>query len=186
MTGAADVCPECGAPRRRRAAGCAHCGHIFQDVPAAEARLPAARAPAAPAPHPEDLRAERGSGCGSCVSLLAICAVLTLIAGVVLYFTVRAEVQPLVEQVQRTSAGQDLERLQGALQSHARAHDGRLPAALDELDVPAGWRVDAWGTPIGYTPGADRRSARLTSFGADTAPGGEGLAADLERDVTVP
>lgn len=93
------VCPECGAPRPRRAAGCPRCGHIFQDVPAAEAGLPPARSAAPPAsapePHPQDATAERGSGCGACLLLAAICGVLTLIAGAALYVLARVELAHL-------------------------------------------------------------------------------------------
>lgn len=185
-----DVCPECGAQRPRRAAGCPSCGHIFQDVPAAAAGLPPPSAPAphvvAREPHPDDARSESGGGCSSCLLLLALCAGLTVLAGVVFYLLVRADLSGLGGQFQRELARQDIDRLAGALESWAEDHDGRLPDSLGELDVPGTWLLDAWDGRIRYEPADDRRSARLSSLGADGAPGGKALDADLERVVAVP
>jgi len=186
----AAVCPECGAPRPRRAAGCPRCGHIFQDVPAAEPGLSAERVdaprPSAPASHTQDEGARRGAGCGSCLLLAVICGGLTLIAGIVLWFLVRAELAPIANTWLVSEARENLQRLESELERFARSHQGRLPDALSELEVPAIWLLDPWGTAIAYEPAEDRRSARLVSLGADGAPGGEGGDTDLVRDVALP
>jgi hypothetical protein len=190
MAPPSDVCPECGTARPRRAAGCPRCGHIFQDVPAAEASLPAPGASTARAaarePHPDDARAESGGGCSSCLLLLAICTGLTLLAGVALYVLVRGEVREMSATFQRELAQQDLGRLGSALEGWAEGHGGHLPDGLGELEVPGTWLVDPWEGRIRYEPADDRRSARLSSLGADREPGGEDLDADLERIVTLP
>lgn len=137
-------------------------------------------------PHPDDARAESGGGCRSCFLLAAICALLTLLAGVAFLALVRDDAVGLFESFQRQEAAEDLALLADALESWADGHGGRLPDSLDDLDVPAEWLLDRWQRPIRYAPAADRRSARLTSLGADNTPGGEGGDADLDRVVVAP
>lgn len=182
-----ETCPECGAERPRRAAGCRRCGHIFQDVPAAEAGLtpnPGARALPVE-PHPDDGRAERGAGCNSCLLLAAICAGSTVLAVVATWLLVRDDANALVQNVQREVARADLVQLDQALRAWADEHGGGLlPSHLESLELPAGDLHDPWGQAYQYEPMPDGSSARLLCLGADQVPGGEGPGADIERRVT--
>jgi hypothetical protein len=179
-----EQCPECGAARPPRAAGCPRCGRIFQDLPVAAAGVrssaPAPLAAKLVEPQRDDAPESSGGGCRACLLLAALCALLTLLAGVAFYLLVRDDVRGLSESFERQAAAQDLGRLASALETWAESHGGRLPDTLDELDVVDVSLVDVWDGPIRYEPARDRRSARLISLGADGEPGGEGLDADIE------
>jgi hypothetical protein len=176
-----DLCPECGAARLRRAAGCPKCGHLFQDLPGVEPKPFTAPLAAAPL---EESGAVRGGGCSSCLLLAAICAGLTLLALFSTWLLVRDDARALFASVQREIARSDLARLEDALRTWADGHGGGLlPSDLETLRLPSGDLHDPWGEPYRYEPAPDGRSARLACLGADQAPGGVGPDADLERLV---
>lgn len=138
------LCPECGAPRPRRAAGCAHCGAIFDSglqpsvaagTQAAHAGRPARELADEPAPAPA-----RGRSCAACLLLAAIVAALTLLAGVFFFFLVRRELTPLFRQFERTEAESQLRSLAERIEAFADRHGGRLPEDLFEVSQE---RVDS-------------------------------------------
>lgn len=179
-----DLCPECGAERPRRAAGCPRCGHLFQDLPGVEPKPFIASRATAP---PEESGAVRGGGCSSCLLLAAICAGLTLLALFSTWLLVRDDARALFANVQREIVRSDLARIEAALRTWADEHGGGLlPSDLETLRLPGGDLHDPWGEPYRYEPAPDGRRARLLCWGADQTPGGEGPAADLERLVTTP
>jgi len=117
--------------------------------------------------------------------VLALCTGLTLLALVVGWLLVREDARELFEGLERSLAQQELQRVEQELERWAEAHDGRLPDTLEALDLPGAALTDAWGRRLRYDPAPDRRSARLSSLGADNTPGGTGRDADLQRTVSL-
>lgn len=103
-------------------------------------------------------------------------------------------------QARRARAAADLEILAQALEGY-RLDAGVYPTTAQGLDAlvrlpaapppPARWRPDGylpalprdpWGRGYAYTS-RDGRRFTLRSLGGDGAPGGDGEAADVERDA---
>lgn len=98
------------------------------------------------------------------------------------------------DRAMRGRAFRDLDAMQLAIEEFASRHGGRLPPSLDacveDLDraarrfrCDAGAPFDPWDGEYVYDLGADGRSWSLTSYGADRAPGGSGVDADLRRGI---
>jgi len=104
-------------------------------------------------------------------------------------------------QARRTRAAADLEILAQALEGY-RIDAGAYPTTAQGLDAlvhlpalpprPPRWRPDGylpalprdpWGRPYDYAC-RDGRRFTLRSLGEDGAPGGDGEAADVERDAS--
>lgn len=149
-------------------------------------RLPIAATPRARARlAPSGARRARQGG----FSLIEIILVVVLIGGIVAFAATRilgggdrarvnlarAQVQTLAEKVE-----------------NYRMDTGRLPNALGDLvtqpgDAP-GWLGpyakaaelnDPWGTPFEYRVPGDGRPFDIVSLGADRAPGGDSVNADI-------
>ena len=66
-----------------------------------------------------------------------------------------------------------------ALVSPPPKKNGRTPGAfLDDDNL----LIDPWGNPLEYSvPGPNGKPYKITSFGADSAPGGEGTDEDIDN-----
>ncbi|QDU86603.1 Bacterial type II secretion system protein G [Planctomycetes bacterium Pla163] len=87
-----------------------------------------------------------------------------------------AEIPPAAQT--ESALTETLQRLDMFAATH-----GRLPAVLSELADRHGHAnrtVDGWGNPLQYSVDADG-ILTLRSLGSDGAPGGQRLAADVER-----
>ncbi len=73
--------------------------------------------------------------------------------------------------------------LKAAIIAYADRND-RLPATLDELDVPPEDLVDHIGEPYIYTP--DTLTVTITSYGADKKPGGWMFTRDYTEEFPNP
>ncbi len=113
------------------------------------------------------------AGCGCLVVLIVVGGSMLLAP------TVMRELQ----QAQADATWAKLRAIEHSVQNHALQNAGALPATLAEAGAADGEDGDAaldfWGHPIRYEPSADGAGFTLTSLGADSAPGGEGPAADL-------
>jgi general secretion pathway protein G len=97
------------------------------------------------------------------------------------------------DNVERFRATADVEQTKAQMRAVEaaiatyRLQRGELPPTLDALVGPDGTLdteqvpLDAWGFPLRYEPGADGKTYELASFGSDGLEGGEGDAADIDR-----
>ena len=127
------------------------------------------------------------------VTLIEMMVVLVMIAVVAALIVPNVIGRP--DEARVTVAETDMRTVAGALQLY-RLDNGRYPstaqglAALAERPIsaplPRTWPeggylteipVDPWGTPYVYR--AEASEFDLVSLGADAAPGGEGVAADI-------
>lgn len=127
------------------------------------------------------------------VTLIEMMVVLVMIAVVAALIVPNVIGRP--DEARVAVAETDMRTVAGALQLY-RLDNGRYPstaqglAALAERPIspplPRTWPnggyltevpVDPWGTPYVYR--ADAEQFDLVSLGADAAPGGEGVAADI-------
>lgn len=85
---------------------------------------------------------------------------------------------------QREAARDELEKLNDALASYRDAHEGKFPAALQELTAGDNAALkelpkDPWGKEFSYTYDPAANSYELLSLGADGAAGGDSANADI-------
>jgi len=116
------------------------------------------------------------------VELMVVIAIIGLLASIVTVSVIEQ-----VEGATQEKVRVDLRGIEDAAILF-KVHAGRWPASLDELRArPGGVRrwngpylsatpEDPWGRPYAYEL---RGRPRITCYGADGAPGGEGEAADL-------
>ena len=89
----------------------------------------------------------------------------------------------VIDDGKRTAAKTQIETLEGVLERYYIEH-GRYPtaeeglAALDSL-LKDPLESDPWGRAYLYDPDASR-GPRVISYGADSRPGGDGPAADID------
>lgn len=137
----------------------------------------------------EKLLAER-RGCklaliGAMILGVAMLPVTGCVAGMLMPLVL----EPAAErfgQAQVEEVCLDVLSLQAAVEMHAILHNGEPPRSLDEVlpllvghsdEMPR----DPWGNPYELAPMADGDVVpRVRSLGSDGAPGGVGLAADIE------
>ena len=98
-------------------------------------------------------------------------------------------------EIKRGQALVNIKWIDEALLVYAHEHQGAYPEKLDALAVPKtdgktyfGDRrevpLDPWKRPFGYEPPtAVHPKPRITTFGADGKPGGEGENADIDSDT---
>ncbi len=79
----------------------------------------------------------------------------------------------------------ELASLEDAIVAHARTREGRVPAALAELELAADVATDAWSRPYVYAPSDDGFGYTLQSLGSNGVEGGVGEAADISAAVTL-
>lgn len=92
---------------------------------------------------------------------------------------------------ERVQSTQDALRLIASIAEAHKADTGSYPKSVEELRDAAknidglvtNWlttaMIDAWGGNVTYEPLPDENGYRITSYGADNSPGGEGEDADL-------
>ena len=123
-------------------------------------------------------------------SLIEIAIVVVLIGGVMAL--VANSVMGSKDRANVRLADTQLTTLAGKIDQF-RADTGRLPEALDQMVTSpglAGWLGpyakaeelrDPWGTAIDYRRPGTNGPFELVSLGADAAPGGESVDADIRK-----
>ena len=123
-------------------------------------------------------------------SLIEIMIVIVLIGGILAL--VASKVMGSKDQANFKLADMQLTTLAGKIDQF-RSDTGRLPESLDQLATSpgiAGWLGtyakaeelrDPWGTAIDYRRPGTNGPFELVSLGADAAPGGESVDADIRK-----
>jgi general secretion pathway protein G len=124
------------------------------------------------------------------IELLVVILIIGLLTGIV-----APRFMSQISRSEVTTARAQMDAFRKAVEAF-RIDNGRYPTTAEGLDAlvhaPAGatrWHgpylqdaipPDPWGTPYQYqSPGPDGRDYRITSLGADRAPGGSGDDADI-------
>ena len=123
-------------------------------------------------------------------SLIEIMIVIVLIGGILAL--VASKVMGSKDQANFKLADMQLTTLAGKIDQF-RSDTGRLPESLDQLATSPGipgWLGpyakaeelrDPWGTAIDYRRPGTNGPFELVSLGADAAPGGESVDADIRK-----
>ena len=123
-------------------------------------------------------------------SLIEIMIVIVLIGGILAL--VASTVMGSKDQANFKLADMQLTTLAGKIDQF-RSDTGRLPESLEQLATSpgiAGWLGpyakaeelrDPWGTAIDYRRPGTNGPFELVSLGADAAPGGESVDADIRK-----
>lgn len=108
--------------------------------------------------------------------VVSIIAILATTAGVYLFGA--------LDDADVAKAQSEIKALKGGITAYMLKNNRRLPESLDEVAEymdPPKIPMDPWGNPYIYTKETTRKY-KIVSSGADGAPGGDGINADLSSD----
>ncbi len=108
--------------------------------------------------------------------VVAIIAILATTAGVYLFGA--------LDDADQTKAKAEIQAMKSAVTAYMLKNNRKLPNTLDEIAPfmdPPKVPQDPWGNAYVYTK-EGTRSFKIVSYGADGAPGGDGVNADVSNE----
>lgn len=108
--------------------------------------------------------------------VVAIIAILATTAGVYLFGA--------LDDADQTKAMAEIQAMKSAVTAYMLKNNRKLPNTLDEIAPfmdPPKVPQDPWGNAYVYTK-EGTRSFKIVSYGADGAPGGDGVNADVSNE----
>ena len=108
--------------------------------------------------------------------VVAIIAILATTAGVYLFGA--------LDDADQTKAQAEIQAMKSAITAYMLKNNRKLPNTLDEIAPfmdPPKVPQDPWGNAYVYTK-EGTRSFKIVSYGADGAPGGDGVNADVSNE----
>ncbi len=108
--------------------------------------------------------------------VVAIIAILATTAGVYLFGA--------LDDADQTKAKSEIQAMKSAVTAYMLKNNRKLPNTLDEIAPfmdPPKVPQDPWGNAYVYTK-EGTRSFKIVSYGADGAPGGDGVNADVSNE----
>lgn len=122
-------------------------------------------------------KARRGARAGfTLVELMVVVAIIAILATTASVYFFGA-----LDDADQAKAKAEIQSMKTAVTAYMLKNNRRLPNSLDEVAPymdPPKIPMDPWGNPYVYTKDGTRKFT-IVSYGADRAPGGDGVNADI-------